>query len=358
MTIENCSYSISVIVPVYNGGEFLRRCLTALFSSDYSNYEVIVVDDGSTDDSAATARRLGAQVIDSPHAKSGPAAARNAAAKIARGKILVFVDADVVVKKDTLGKIAAAFRDNLGISALFGSYDNTPGAKNFLSQYRNLLHHYVHQNSSSAAETFWAGLGAIYQNTFAEIGGFDAEKFARPSVEDIELGMRLRAAGHRILLDKNIQATHLKKWTPGSMLMTDIFSRAIPWSKLILTRGAMINDLNLKKTDRLSALLVGSAILTAGLIAWNPMFVGLTLLLLISFWFLNRRIFRFFAAERGYLFAAGAFFWQVVYFLYSSASFAFSWFDVNLASRLNRRKLASPKSVQLAESVGETVRHN
>ena len=358
MFIEDQPYSMSVIVPVYNGGEFLKRCLTAIFSSDYTNCEVIVVDDGSTDDSAGISRRLGARVIDSPHAKSGPAAARNAAAKIARGNILVFVDADVVVKKDTLGKIALDFRANSGISALFGSYDNAPGAPNFLSQYRNLLHHYVHQTSNSDAQTFWAGLGAIRRTVFAEIGGFDAERFARPSVEDIELGMRLRADGRRILLDKNIQATHLKKWTIGSMLKTDIFSRAIPWSKLILTRRAMINDLNLKTTDRLSALLVGSAILSIGLIAWHPLFTALTLSLLFCFWSLNRRIFGFFAAERGYLFAAGAFFWQLIYFLYSSASFAFSWFEVKVAARLNSRKFASADSVRSAETAGGTIRHN
>jgi glycosyltransferase involved in cell wall biosynthesis len=326
---KNQPPTLSVIVPVYNGGNFLKRSLTAIINSDYHALEVIVANDGSTDDSAAISRRMGVKVIDSPHSQSGPAAARNAAAEIAQGEILVFIDADVVVKRETLGKIAEAFRLDSGISALFGSYDDAPGAKNFLSQYRNLLHHYVHQNSNSEAATFWAGLGAIRRTAFAEIGGFDAKKYARPSIEDIELGMRLRAAGHRILLGKNIQATHLKKWEVFSMLQTDIFSRAIPWSRLILTRKALINDLNLKKSDRLSALFVGLALLFTVFAGWQPLFLIPVFFLIFGCLYLNRRIIRFFAAQRGALFAAGAFFWQLVYFFYSGTSFVFSWFEVN-----------------------------
>ena len=67
---------ISVIVPVFNGAKFLNRCLGALFASDYSAYEVIVVDDGSTDDSAAISREQGAAVLSMPR-QSGPSAARN-----------------------------------------------------------------------------------------------------------------------------------------------------------------------------------------------------------------------------------------------------------------------------------------
>ena len=151
---------ISVIVPVYNGAKFLNRCLGALFASDYSAFEVIVVDDGSTDDSSAICREKGAVVLSMPR-QSGPSAARNFGVKEAKGEILLFVDADVVVKSDTIAKVAASFELHPEISALFGSYDDEPGEKNFLSQYKNLQHHFVHQNSNSEAATFWAGLGAI-----------------------------------------------------------------------------------------------------------------------------------------------------------------------------------------------------
>ncbi len=317
---------ISVIVPVYNGGKFLEKCLDALFASDYSAFEIVVVDDGSTDDSAAISREKGATVISTPRRQSGPAAARNLAAEKVRGEILLFVDADVVVKPDTIAKVAARFANQPEISALFGSYDDEPGEKNFLSQYRNLLHHFVHQNSNSEASTFWAGLGAIRREAFVAVGGFDCERFLVPSIEDIELGVRLRAAGYRILLAKEIQAKHLKKWEIVSLVRTDIFCRALPWSKLILTSQGIINDLNLKTADRLSAILVGLCIGLFPFVIWKPILIFLLVILLLTFFFLNQKIFRFFLEKKGVFFAILAFPWQLFYFFYSGLTFVFCWF--------------------------------
>jgi glycosyltransferase involved in cell wall biosynthesis len=317
---------ISVIVPVYNGGNFLQRCLEALFASDYAPFEVIVVDDGSTDESAAIARARGARVIESERPRSGPAAARNLAAKQAKGDVLLFVDADVVVKTDTLSKVADRFAQRPEISALFGSYDDEPFEKNFLSQYKNLQHHFVHQTSNSEASTFWAGLGAVRRDVFLSVGGFDCERYAVPSIEDIELGVRLRAAGHRILLDRDIQAKHLKKWKLVSLVRTEIFCRAVPWSKLILTSQGLINDMNLKTSDRASAVLVGLSIASIPLVFREPLFSVLILVFLAGILFLNRKIFRFFAGKKGVFFALLTYPWQCFYFFYSGAAFVCSWF--------------------------------
>jgi glycosyltransferase involved in cell wall biosynthesis len=332
------SFSISVIVPVYNGSHFLNRCLDAIFSSNYQKFEVIVVDDGSTDDSAEIARSKGATVLSSEFRQSGPAAARNVAAQKATGDILLFVDADVVLKKNTLAKIAADFEQNPDISALFGSYDDEPGEKNFLSQYKNLQHHFVHQNSNREASTFWAGLGAVRRNVYLSVGGFDCKKFAIPSIEDIELGVRLRAAGHKILLDRNIQAKHLKKWEIVSLIKTDIFCRAVPWSKLILTNDEMINDMNLKTTDRLSSVFVALSLAVLPLIIWKPPLVFLLAFFLLVILFLNWKIFKFFSDKRGILFAAMAFPWQFLYFFYSGVTFIFCWIRYALPNLLILKK--------------------
>lgn len=334
---SNLSF-VSVIVPVYNGSKFLPSCLDALFTSDYPEFEVIVVDDGSTDDSAEISRKKGATVMSSERRQSGPAAARNLAAKKAKGDILLFVDADVVVKTDTITKVANSFAGNKEISALFGSYDDEPGEKNFLSQYKNLQHHFVHQNSNPEAWTFWAGLGAIRRDVFLSIGGFDCERFAIPSIEDIELGARLRAAGHRILLDRNIQAKHLKKWEIVSLIKTDIFCRAVPWSKLILTSQGMVNDMNLKTADRLSSGFVALSFLILPFIAWKPflaIFLGLFLLAIVL---LNWKIFRFFGEKKGILFAAFTFPWLFLYFFYSGVTFVLCWFWYALPRTLNLKK--------------------
>ncbi len=337
MVIKKQSF-ISVIVPVYNGGKFLEKCLDALFASEYSAFEVVVVDDGSTDDSAKISREKGATVISTARRQSGPAAARNLAAEKVQGEILLFVDADVVVEPDTIAKVAARFENQPEISALFGSYDDEPGEQNFLSQYRNLLHHFVHQNSNSEASTFWAGLGAIRSEAFAAVGGFDCERFAVPSIEDIELGARLRAAGHRILLAKEIQAKHLKKWKAISVLRTDIFSRALPWSKLILTSQGLVNDLNLKTADRISAVLVALSLAVLPFLYWKPVLILLLALFLLAIVFLNRKIFQFFSEKKGMLFALAAFPWQFLYFFYSGTTFVLCWFWFALQHALNIRK--------------------
>jgi glycosyltransferase involved in cell wall biosynthesis len=329
---------VSVIVPVYNGGNFLHRCLDALFASDYADFEVIVADDGSTDTSAEIAREKGAKVIPTAQRQSGPAAARNLAAKHAKGSVLLFVDADVVVKIDTISKVANSFAENAEISALFGSYDDAPFEKNFLSQYKNLQHHFVHQTSNPEASTFWAGLGAVKRDAFLSVGGFDGDRFAVPSIEDIELGVRLRHAGHSILLDKNIQGKHLKKWEIVGLIKTEIFCRAVPWSRLILTSQGLINDLNLKTGDRASAGLVALSLLTAPFIFWQPFLLVMLFAFLLGILIINRRIFKFFLRKKGVLFAAGAYPWQFLYFFYSGAAFGFCWFRYALPPALGLGK--------------------
>ena len=328
---------LSVIVPVYNGRAFLHRCLDAIFASEYRSFEVVVVNDCSTDDSAEISREKGARVISTPK-QTGPASARNLAVASANGDVLLFVDADVVVKPDTLGKIAEHFERRPEISAVFGSYDDEPAERNFLSQYKNLQHHFVHQNSNSKASTFWSGLGAVRKKIFLEHGGFDCEKFAVPSIEDIDLGFRMRKAGHEILLDPNIQAKHLKKWEVVSHLRTEIFCRALPWSRLILENQGMINDMNMKTTDRLSAVLVGLSLLTFPLVFLRPELILVTAGLLIVIAVLNRSILIFFAKKRGFVFAALTFPWQLMYFFYSGVTFVVSWFIFSLPRLLGFKR--------------------
>ncbi len=336
--LSNNSPFISVIVPVYNGANFLPRCLGALFASDYTAFEVIVANDCSTDYSAEISRSYGATVL-STASQMGPGGARNLAAEKANGEILLFVDSDVVVQPDTLSMIAARFENSPEISALFGSYDDAPAEPNFLSQYKNLCHHYVHQISNSEASTFWAGLGAVRREVFKSVGGFDCERFKIPSIEDIDLGVRLREAGYHIFLDRKIQAKHLKRWEIGSLLRTDIFCRALPWSKLILTRDKMINDMNLRNADRLSAVLVGLCVAVVPLFFWEPALAAIIQLIsLLSVLILNRKIFQFFAKKKGIGFAAMAFPWQCLYFFYSGVTFVCAWGLYALPKTLGFRK--------------------
>jgi GT2 family glycosyltransferase len=225
---------VSVIVPARNEATRLPRLLEAL-SAAPGPVEVLVVDDGSTDGTAAVARAAGATVlsVEPPPGWSGKAHACWAGAEAARGDVLVFVDADVEVHPNAFRRIRAAFRDDFQLDAVYGSYDDSPSAPSVVSTFRNLLHHHVHHAAAGPAETFWAGIGAVRRSVFFDVGGFDADRYPHPSVEDIDLGRRLHAAGARIVLDPTIQGTHLKSWTLRSMVWTDFARRAIPWVALI-----------------------------------------------------------------------------------------------------------------------------
>jgi GT2 family glycosyltransferase len=311
--------SISVIIPVYNGGDNFRKCLSALTTATPLPDEIIVVIDGSTDDSDLRVASSCAQVLQTP-VRGGPAQARNLGAHAAQGDILFFVDADVLVQPDTIDRVVGVFGQDPDLAAVFGSYDDSPSAPNFLSQYRNLLHHHVHQTANEDATTFWAGCGAIRRDLFLAMGGFDAG-YGRPAIEDIELGYRLRQADFRIRLCKTLQVKHLKRWTAISLLKADFCYRALPWTELILRDHQLVNDLNLRYASRFSvALTFGllGAILGAW---WWPGFLivaGLAAILLLA---LNTSVYRFFLRQRGPWFALRTIPWHWLYYFYSGLAF-------------------------------------
>src|SRR5271166_301363 len=112
--------SLSVVIPVRNGGRDFEHCLRRLRDSVESDFELIVVDDGSVDGSGDVARRAGAIVIRNS-LPLGPAAARNRGARVARAPLIFFLDADVAVHPETIERAFERFGTDPGLSALFGS---------------------------------------------------------------------------------------------------------------------------------------------------------------------------------------------------------------------------------------------
>jgi len=321
---------ISIVVPVYNDPQNLRECLTALQQEARAPAaEILVVDDASSDETPTVASQLGVTVLRLPK-NSGPAAARNYGARHVRGDILFFVDADVVIAPGAIERVLNAFASQPDLIAVFGSYDAHPRAEEWISQYRNLLHHFVHQTGNPHASTFWAGCGAIRRTVFLALGGFDEKRFPRASIEDIELGYRLRDAGYRIFLDKALQGTHLKRWTLRSMMWTDIVSRAIPWSRLIVARKHAINDLNLSIAQRVSVALVGVAVIAfVGAVLQRELLI-LALLALVGVGVLNHALYSFFFRQRGLLFACFCVPLHFLYYFCSGLSYAYVLVDTRL----------------------------
>jgi glycosyltransferase involved in cell wall biosynthesis len=312
--------TISVIVPVKNGGVGFRKCLLALTQAMSPSNELIVVADGDTDGSWRVAEEFGAKVLKIP-VSQGPARARNLGAQLAQGDILFFIDADVVPPPSAIRQVEAAFSQDPQLAALFGSYDEDPAETNFLSQYKNLSHHYVHQISNEEASTFWAGCGAIRRQIFLQFGGFD-ESYKKPCIEDIELGYRLKQTGYRIRLSKALQVKHLKRWGIISLTKSDFFDRALPWTELILRDRQFVNDLNLRLSSRLSVILTYGLLLALIGGFWWPGLFAIACVLILSLLILNAPIYRFFLQKRGLWFMIQTLPWHWFYYFYSGLAFA------------------------------------
>jgi GT2 family glycosyltransferase len=264
---------LAAIVPATDEPKTLPACLAAIRAAAAPPEELIVVREPP---------------------RAGPAAARNAGAGGSTADVLVFVDADVEVHADVFERLRAAFTNDPELTAVFGSYDDRPSAPGTVSAFRNLLHHHVHTSSAGPATTFWAGLGAIRRDAFTAVGGFDAERFPLPSIEDIELGMRLSAGGAKILLDPELRGTHAKAWTVLEMVRTDLLRRGVPWVRILLERRSDATVLNLGWRHRSSA-----AVSVLGLVALarrKPAAAGASVVALVL---LNRPFYSLLVRRRG-----------------------------------------------------------
>jgi hypothetical protein len=322
--------AITAIMPTISWEGCFVPCVQRLASLlDPALDELLVVFDGAMPAPPSWLGQVPATLLSTGH-RSGPGAARNLAARRARGEVLLFVDADVELHSDAVRRLRSHFQRDPSPGAVFGSYDDSPAAAGIVSRFRNLLHHHVHQCHPGPAHSFWAGCGAVRRERFLAVGGFDP-LYDRPSIEDIELGRRLGAAGARILLDPTVQGTHHKRWTLPSMLVTDIGSRAIPWSRLLLAgpEASLPGTLNLEPSARWSGgatLLLALCLLTLPLLPPGPAagtaMPAMALAALGVVLVLNRRFYGLCLRRYGPGFVLAAIPLHLLYFLYSTLTFA------------------------------------
>jgi GT2 family glycosyltransferase len=334
---------MSVIIPCYNARVELVECLAAIARVEDQDSEYIIIDDGSDDNpeeviksSALPSRFIRPLQFIRMDSHAGAAAARNVGARRASGDILVFLDADVCVHHDTLRRILNAFEETPRLGALMGSYDVDPSEPGFHSQFRNLLHSYVHQTGRREASTFWTGCGAVYRHVFLQHQGFDETP---GMIDDVEFGFRLHRSGIRIDLRPEIQVQHRKRWTLRSWIETDFRLRGIPWTRLILRERSMPNVLNLDYRNRASIALTWAALaFGAASLFWPAMgFVALALIG-VTLW-LNRRLYSFLKRRHGLRFAVASAPAHLLHLLVSGASFLAGTMMFALSTRRQERVL-------------------
>ena len=351
------SLKCSVIIPVCSGGAKFQACLKSVFAAIQPGDEIIVVADGEGDGSWRIGEQMGARIARLP-TSGGPAQARNLGAEISRSDILFFVDADVTIPPDAVKRVRSAFEGEKDVAAVIGSYDEEPGEANFHSQFKNLFHHFVHQHGSAEASTFWGACGAIRREVFLKLGGFD-QAYGRPSIEDIELGYRLKAASYRIRLLPDLQVKHLKRWGAQSLIYTDTLDRAAPWTELIWDhlirqKPRVLNDLNLGLSYRLS--LIASLLLVVALVGTLYTRWTLPLILLFGslFVLLHVPFFQFFMIRRGRRFAFRALAWRFGYDIYSALGFCYGSlrFAKSSTQKIFSEAFAKLDAVALGAGVG------
>jgi cellulose synthase/poly-beta-1,6-N-acetylglucosamine synthase-like glycosyltransferase len=196
------SVTVSVIIPTFNGGDGLVRSIASLRRQTLRPLEIIVVDDGSTDDTRAIAERARAQglvdMVICHGTRCGRSAAINAAARFASGDLLLTVDADTVFEPTAVARLAAAFDDPrvAGASCSIAIANERDSLWTRLQSIEYLM-------SITAGRAVLDAVGAIaclsgacsmYRRTvFLSQGGLDVG----PG-EDLEFSLRLRRLGHRI----------------------------------------------------------------------------------------------------------------------------------------------------------------
>ena len=265
---------ISVVMPVYNAEATLEECLTRLGQSAFEDFEVIVVDDGSTDRSPDIMSRFPVRVVPSS-GRVGPAAARNLGAQVATGEYLFFIDSDVMVRPESLGLLADGFEGG-GVDGFNGVQAAEMRHTDLVSQYKNLWMRWTYLRQTGDVPLFYTTAAAIRRDTFLRVGGFDAG-YATPNVEDTAFGQKLKRLGVRVRIHPRLEVEHVKRYSLGGLLRTD-FMRAVSLTRLKLRHPEDLGDNNtsVPVTYMASVPLAGLAVLlvAAGLaFGWLPVTV-------------------------------------------------------------------------------------
>lgn len=292
---------ISIIIPAYNSEKTIEKLLISLRKSTFSDYEIIVVDDHSTDNTGEIARKYSDTVI-TLKKRSGPARARNIGAEKAKGDILLFLDADVVVNADQLGYVSRRFQENQEMKALVGIYSKEPENDGFFPKYKALEAYSWFQGGIKFLEAFDSHSAVIRREVFDELGGFDTV-YKDALIEDFEFGYRV-SKKYPIYLDTNLQVAH---HFPSFLTNAKRYSqRTFFWVKLFLKRRKFDKAVATPKEGISKLSSIGSFFSLFLIPFWPPVGITVFLLLFFIYFLLSFNFFSFCLKEEGSIFTIRA----------------------------------------------------
>lgn len=293
--------TISVVIPAYNAARTLPQTLTALCAAEPPALEIIVVSDGSTDNTAqiAEAHRVRVVALDK---NIGAAAAKNRGAAAAQGEILFFTDADIVAPRDVIGKLQTAFRTR-DVDGVVGLLDERIPHANWASQYKNLWMNFTYARfvTTERIGLFYTSIAAMRRAKFSELGGFDENYRGASIAEDTEFGQRAWGQAIPIVLVPDVRVVHLKAYTFGGVLRED-FKRAYALTLMRLRKRGepFFTSVPLFYQLAVPTIYLTVLLLVAALALQNGWLFLAGMIGLVAFFLLNGSLLAFMRRTRGF----------------------------------------------------------
>jgi len=287
---------ISIIIAVYNAEMDLDLCLKSIFESEFKDFEVLVIDDCSTDNTVDVAKRYPVRLF-STGENSGPSTARNIGVNEANSDILFFLDADTKMEKDTLGELHGSFLKNPEISGVIGLPNIKTLGSGYASGFQAFRNNYLLYSANEKSDYFTTQMGAIKKDILVKIGGFDT-RFKKADVEDILIGLKVPRGS--ILIDKGIIIAHR---FPGFRSMIKNYYRRTKLLVPFVKKYKKMNSAHSNIYRTLSVLSVLISLLLLPLIIFDYRFLVLFGLVILIFLLFNVGFFVF-VAKKGSIYLA------------------------------------------------------
>ncbi|WP_062432762.1 glycosyltransferase family 2 protein [Herbidospora daliensis] len=300
---------VSVIIPNYNYGYVLGQCLEAVRAQTYPNVEIVLVDDCSTDDSVAVARAMGVEPLSTPR-NGGVCVARNLGVEHARGEILFFLDSDVALAPDAVAEAVAMLAADPAIGAVSGNYEAIPlNRVSLVREYRNLYRHYWYLVAEGPITGFLpVAIIAFPARVWAEVGPWtDALKQS----EGADVGERLADRGYTVVLTSAVRGRHDDDAEVRTALWK-VFTRTRMHVPFFLQRRYAAGVVGSPESGASLAAALAAATLPVPLLTGLPWTAALPVLLLLSWFWIDRRMYRFVLSSRG---AAFTLYFAAMHFL-------------------------------------------